>query len=558
MTEKDSGIVTHFAQIYPGKGSRIDSELVQPVWPTSTKMMRHRRTTVTTTSTGTEVLNGSGDSTKNRAFDSTMIGGKSIGQRSLLFSTLQRLQSNRSQNSKATGAVLLLLIMLLLYVFFSHYNRRFIDKKETAGLINNRKLHPPSKVREDASTHFFEPIPPQAADADADAQGYTYDVYNCPEIPPMNYPREYPILDLLNNWNPSKVKSDEFPKFIYQGICVFDFQSRHHRETADKDKIDETLIRRIIRRQVENYRNAEVPFIIRNDPDVMKSVELWTKDDSMSYLKSRLHGKKFQATLSNSTVMTYFSLNPDYNIIPKDFVPSTRNVPMTYNDWLSKAIAVSDSRRGDDGATSYPEKYAYLRLDACIPNQKCDSTYLGNPELDNADFIYSDMDFLLPKSSSKWAAVSHDVNDDLYKINRTQSRGIQCRLGVPGLIAEAHFDNENNYIVMMGGSRRYLLGRPKNCQNMYLYDQKHPLERHTSINWSTPVETIAEKFPNFHLTTMNEVVLQPGDVLYLPTYWFHHIISLTINYQCNTRNGYDVKYDQTIYDCGFFYDFPIY
>lgn len=34
------------------------------------------------------------------------------------------------------------------------------------------------------------------------------------------------------------------------------------------------------------------------------------------------------------------------------------------------------------------------------------------------------------------------------------------------------------------------------------------------------------------------------------------VVSLNINYQCNTRSGHTVEYDQTIYDCGFFYEFP--
>ena len=67
---------------------------------------------------------------------------------------------------------------------------------------------------------------------------------------------------------------------------------------------------------------------------------------------------------------------------------------------------------------------------------------------------------------------------------------------------------------------------------------------------------INELYPDFSKTTINEVVVSAGDVLYLPTYWFHHIISLELNYQCNTRSGYSVEYDQMIYDCGFFYDFP--
>jgi ribosomal protein L16 Arg81 hydroxylase len=60
------------------------------------------------------------------------------------------------------------------------------------------------------------------------------------------------------------------------------------------------------------------------------------------------------------------------------------------------------------------------------------------------------------------------------------------------------------------------------------------------VHWSHVDE---QRYPGFHHTTVNEVVLHAGDVLYLPTFWFHHIVSLTTNYQCNTRSGYSVEYD---------------
>eukprot|EP00532_Pseudo-nitzschia_australis_P021165 CAMPEP_0168290218 /NCGR_PEP_ID=MMETSP0142_2-20121227/5113_1 /TAXON_ID=44445 /ORGANISM="Pseudo-nitzschia australis, Strain 10249 10 AB" /LENGTH=244 /DNA_ID=CAMNT_0008237189 /DNA_START=165 /DNA_END=900 /DNA_ORIENTATION=- len=51
--------------------------------------------------------------------------------------------------------------------------------------------------------------------------------------------------------------------------------------------------------------------------------------------------------------------------------------------------------------------------------------------------------------------------------------------------------------------------------------------------------------------TSTEVVLEAGDVLYLPTYWFHFIVGLDVNMQCNTRSGRDGRDDKVMTDCGF-------
>jgi hypothetical protein len=47
------------------------------------------------------------------------------------------------------------------------------------------------------------------------------------------------------------------------------------------------------------------------------------------------------------------------------------------------------------------------------------------------------------------------------------------------------------------------------------------------------------------------IILIIGDYLYVPTFWIHYIVSLTINVQCNTRSGKEKYYDKYISDCGF-------
>ena len=103
-------------------------------------------------------------------------------------------------------------------------------------------------------------------------------------------------------------------------------------------------------------------------------------------------------------------------------------------------------------------------------------------------------------------------------------------------------------ITVLGGERRYILSHPKECENLYLYPKGHPSSRHSEVDWSEPD---LDKFPDFVNATSNEIVLQAGDVLYLPTYWFHYIISLEMNFQCNTRSGLSNEYRSHINQCGF-------
>jgi ribosomal protein L16 Arg81 hydroxylase len=117
-----------------------------------------------------------------------------------------------------------------------------------------------------------------------------------------------------------------------------------------------------------------------------------------------------------------------------------------------------------------------------------------------------------------------------------------------GVIAENHFDGSRNSIVVLGGSRRYILAHPDQCDKLALYPKGHPSARHSAVDWSDPD---LEEFPEFADAVANEVVLQPGQVMYLPTNYFHFIVSLELNYQCNTRSGITDHYMEPLRRCGF-------
>lgn len=233
--------------------------------------------------------------------------------------------------------------------------------------------------------------------------------------------------------------------------------------------------------------------------------------------------------------------------VPQDFKPPTSIRPLTYKTWHDMAIS-KESKLG-----KYREN-AYMRLDGCHSNgHGCEAAYrypvgvcqgvYWMAQLSDADFLFDDLKFFNPNHPSS----------ELYLVEPEKQRGIQCRFGAAGLVAEDHFDNARNYTAVLGGERRYILGHPKNCNDMSLYPQGHPLERHTRVRWDAPNLT---QFPGVENVQVNEVVLQASDLLYLPTYWFHHIVSLSRNYQCNTRSGYSLEYDSLIDDCGFLYSLP--
>lgn len=142
----------------------------------------------------------------------------------------------------------------------------------------------------------------------------------------------------------------------------------------------------------------------------------------------------------------------------------------------------------------------------------------------------------------------HHSDGALFVVEPKAQRGIHCRFGMRSVIAEGHFDQSRNTVVGLGGLRRWILGSPKNCANLYMFKNHHPSSRHSEVDWSKPD---MKKFPRFNNVSANEIILQPGDVLYVPTNWLHYIVSLNVNFQCNTRSGRSSEYDSIIKECGF-------
>jgi len=254
-------------------------------------------------------------------------------------------------------------------------------------------------------------------------------------------------------------------------------------------------------------------------PEVLQTVERWSQPE---YLPSLLGDEHYRAEYSENNHFMYWMLHGKKK--PNEWYAPTDIIHMTYEEWLSKANVTDDSLLGPN------TPHWYFRLIGCgLLGTNCDKVH--------SEWLYNDIPIFKP---------SYD--ETLYLTEPEHQKGIHCRFGMKGVIAENHFDATRNMIMILGGERRYILSHPKECDNLYLYPKMHPSARHSEVDWSDPDLV---KFPQFAAAKANEIVLQAGDVLYLPTFWFHYIISLELNFQCNARSGASYENKGHIRDCGF-------
>ena len=107
-----------------------------------------------------------------------------------------------------------------------------------------------------------------------------------------------------------------------------------------------------------------------------------------------------------------------------------------------------------------------------------------------------------------------------------------------GMITHGHFDQDYNFFVQLIGRKRFTLWSSSQHELMYIYPRVHPLWHKSRINFRSPDLT---RFPNFAKSRALQVVVEPGDILYVPPYTWHYVETLSPSVSLSTwSHDYDL------------------
>jgi len=97
-------------------------------------------------------------------------------------------------------------------------------------------------------------------------------------------------------------------------------------------------------------------------------------------------------------------------------------------------------------------------------------------------------------------------------------------IGQQGNVTPCHYDEQHNLFCQIEGAKKFVLFSPDHFPSMYPYPVHHPYDRQSQVDLENP-DLI--KFPKFSQVEGVQAILYPGDILYIPMYWWHHVINLT-------------------------------
>jgi Cupin-like domain len=95
------------------------------------------------------------------------------------------------------------------------------------------------------------------------------------------------------------------------------------------------------------------------------------------------------------------------------------------------------------------------------------------------------------------------------------------------VVTPAHFDESNNIACVVNGRRRFTLFPPEQIANLYIGPIGYA-PTGTPISLVSFREPDFGRFPRFReaLAAAHVAELEPGDALFIPTLWWHHVESL--------------------------------
>lgn len=327
------------------------------------------------------------------------------------------------------------------------------------------------------------------------------------------YPQLKTLRQLMDDWP----QDQDFTGTIHETLLHFNYSDPVQRQTAQR------------------FRDAKLPFKLYDVPEITRTSQKWT-DDYVSRMFGTIKDRanplqrrdfKLATGTAQESLDNYFAFHvPERWHVPTMGLPPFRNTDMDYQTWAKHA------KYADAVALSAHRPHFYFQ--AGVPASERHARHKSDQTL-----ISRDLEETLSTAT-----------ENFFVFNIDSQKGIQCRFGERGVVAATHFDGGRNMIAMLKGAKRYVLSPPNQCGKMGIFkDRSSPIYRHSLLNFGHMAYIDDEDndmsdeerdwLRDAGQAQAIETVLKEGEVLYLPSHWFHYIISVQKSAQCNVRSGVD-------------------
>jgi ribosomal protein L16 Arg81 hydroxylase len=162
------------------------------------------------------------------------------------------------------------------------------------------------------------------------------------------------------------------------------------------------------------------------------------------------------------------------------------------------------------------------------------------------DYIKENKAYYLQQSSipENFPELLGDLDEPMWMEETDKDKVRNLWLGGLGCVSPLHFDGSDNFLIQIKGKKEIILFHPDD--DKYLYQNVHGSKTLRQISLIDLDNVDHQKFPLFEKAVAYKAIIGPGDILYIPLHWWHHVrsmdLSININYWWNRKNLRYYKY----------------
>jgi hypothetical protein len=190
-----------------------------------------------------------------------------------------------------------------------------------------------------------------------------------------------------------------------------------------------------------------------------------------------------------------------------------------------KSIAGNTEIRVEISPTNYfppvhdgPVNMPGSRIEKMTFGQYIDRITSKRSESENCYFAQQPLDILFPQ-------LTNDIKStDYFEKKRLISTNLW--FAGAGNITPLHYDLAHNLFAQVIGSKRFVLFPPDQSRLLYPFPKSSSIAHFSRVNVDNPD---LGRFPQFQHARPLECILEPGDILFIPIFWWHQVYSLNIS-----------------------------
>jgi Cupin-like domain len=140
------------------------------------------------------------------------------------------------------------------------------------------------------------------------------------------------------------------------------------------------------------------------------------------------------------------------------------------------------------------------------------------------------------ESLDTWGALHEESAPIPYVLRKVIAKNIW--MGSTGNVTKTHYDTEDNINVQIRGRKEIILFPSTQLDELYPRSAWDYMSNFSRVDLAAPDLT---RYPRFSRATPFRAILEPGDFIYIPIYWWHEFhtleASLNVNFWWQARAG---------------------